>query len=76
MSTARSGARRQVRWRAGRESLAARAVLGLLPPRVGVTAGSIMFDGQDLTKATPAQLAKIRGAIAVALAAGCGKGAS
>ena len=44
------------------KSLAARAVLGLLPPRVGVTAGSIMFDGQDLTKATPAQLAKIRGA--------------
>ncbi len=44
------------------KSLAARAVLGLLPPRVGVAAGSIMFEGQDLTKATPAQLAKIRGA--------------
>jgi peptide/nickel transport system ATP-binding protein len=44
------------------KSLAARAVLGLLPPRVGVTAGSIMFEGQDLTKATPAQLAKVRGA--------------
>ncbi len=45
------------------KSLAARAVLGLLPaPRVRVTAGSIMFEGQDLTKATPAQLSKVRGA--------------
>jgi peptide/nickel transport system ATP-binding protein len=44
------------------KSLAARAVLGLLPPRVGVTAGSIMFEGQDLARAAPAQLAKIRGA--------------
>ena len=45
------------------KSLAARAVLGLLPaPRVRVTAGSILFEGQDLVQATPAQLAKVRGA--------------
>jgi peptide/nickel transport system ATP-binding protein len=45
------------------KSLAARAVLGLLPaPRVRVTGGSIMFEGQDIVRATPAQLAKIRGA--------------
>ncbi len=45
------------------KSLAARAVLGLLPaPRVRVTAGSILFEGQDLAQATPAQFGKIRGA--------------
>ncbi|MDB5414943.1 MAG: nitrate transport ATP-binding protein NrtC [Rubritepida sp.] len=45
------------------KSLAARAVLGLLPaPRVRVTAGSITFGGQDMTKLSPQDLAKIRGA--------------
>ncbi|MDB5373204.1 MAG: transporter related protein [Belnapia sp.] len=45
------------------KSLAARAVLGLLPaPRVRVTAGSILFQGEQLVGATPAQLAKTRGA--------------
>ncbi|MBR0655867.1 ABC transporter ATP-binding protein [Plastoroseomonas arctica] len=43
------------------KSLAARAILGLLPPRVTVTGGAIAFDGQDLTRLTQKQLARIRG---------------
>ncbi len=44
------------------KSLVARSILGLLPERVRVRAGSIVFDGQDLTTARPAALRAIRGA--------------
>ena len=44
------------------KSLVARSVLGLLPPPVRVSAGSMLFDGVDLAKATPAQMRRVRGA--------------
>ncbi|HEY4250414.1 MAG TPA: ABC transporter ATP-binding protein [Roseomonas sp.] len=45
------------------KSLAARAVLGLLPaPRVSVTAGRILFEGQDLARLPSKEMARIRGA--------------
>ncbi|MBW6399329.1 ABC transporter ATP-binding protein [Roseomonas sp. HJA6] len=45
------------------KSLAARAVLGLLPaPRVRVTSGRILFEGQNLATIAPRDMAKIRGA--------------
>ncbi len=45
------------------KSLAARAVLGLLPgPRVSVTSGRVLFEGQDLVSLSPREMAKIRGA--------------
>ena len=45
------------------KSLVARAVLGLLPvPRVRVTGGQILFEGQDIVQADPRALARIRGA--------------
>ena len=45
------------------KSLAARAVLGLLPgPRVHVRGGRILFEGQDLVAASTAQLQAVRGA--------------
>ena len=44
------------------KSLVARSVLGLLPERVRVRAGSVLFGGQDLVAARPAALRAIRGA--------------
>jgi peptide/nickel transport system ATP-binding protein len=45
------------------KSLAARAILGLLPvPRVRVSAGEIMFGPTDLLAASPARMRAIRGA--------------
>ena len=44
------------------KSLVARSILGLLPGRVHVRSGAILFDGQDLAHARPAALQKVRGA--------------
>ena len=44
------------------KSLVARSVLGLLPERVRVRAGSIRFQGRDLTKARAGAMRAIRGA--------------
>ncbi len=45
------------------KSLVARSILGLLPgPRVHVRSGAIRFGGQDLAKASAAQMRTIRGA--------------
>jgi peptide/nickel transport system ATP-binding protein len=44
------------------KTLAARAVLGLLPPGVERRAGRIVLDAQDLAQASPAQLRAQRGA--------------
>jgi len=44
------------------KSMTAGAVLGLLPEGVRATAGSILFDGQDLLALSDAELRKIRGA--------------
>jgi peptide/nickel transport system ATP-binding protein len=44
------------------KSLVARSILGLLPGRVRVRAGSIMFDGQDLARAPLKALQTVRGA--------------
>ncbi len=45
------------------KSLVARSILGLLPgPRVRVAGGRILFEGQDLARATAAQMRAIRGA--------------
>ena len=43
------------------KSLVARSILGLLPKSVAVTGGSILFEGRDLTKATPRQMRAVRG---------------
>jgi len=43
------------------KSISCLAVMGLLPPGVRVTGGSIVFDGEDITGATPKQLTRIRG---------------
>lgn len=44
------------------KSLTARAVMGLLPkPRVHVTKGSVIFQGEDLTKVSDDRLRQIRG---------------
>ena len=44
------------------KSLVARSVLGLLPERVRIRQGSILFGGQDLAAARPAAMRAIRGA--------------
>jgi peptide/nickel transport system ATP-binding protein len=44
------------------KSLVARSILGLLPERVRVRSGSILFQGQDLVAARPAAMRAIRGA--------------
>ncbi len=44
------------------KSLVARSILGLLPERVAISSGSILFEGADLTRATPAHMRAIRGA--------------
>ena len=44
------------------KSVMARAVMGLLPgPHVRVTAGRILFEGEDLLEASPARMRAIRG---------------
>src|ERR1700759_4856665 len=43
------------------KTAAARAVLGLLPPGLGRTGGTISFDGQDITKISSRQMQKLRG---------------
>jgi len=44
------------------KTMTARAVLGLLPPGGRITAGSVRFDGQELTALTERQLTRVRGA--------------
>jgi len=44
------------------KTMAARAVLGLLPPGVRVSSGDILLDGEDLLQATPRRLRALRGA--------------
>ena len=41
---------------------AARALMGLTPPGLVRSGGEILFEGQSITSATPAQLRKLRGA--------------
>jgi len=41
---------------------AARAIMGLTPPPLVVAGGSILFEGVDVTQASPAALRKLRGA--------------
>src|SRR5690606_40697992 len=44
------------------KSMTARAIMGLLPqPHVRVSAGSIVFKGKDLIKASDTELRRIRG---------------
>ncbi|AWP74820.1 ABC transporter ATP-binding protein [Bordetella bronchiseptica] len=43
------------------KSLTASAVMGLLPGNLGVSAGSIRLDGEDLTAASPARMQALRG---------------
>ncbi|MDB5707207.1 MAG: peptide transporter ATP-binding protein [Sphingomonas bacterium] len=43
------------------KTLATRAIVGLLPPGVRQTAGSILFDGQDLALVSAAGMRRIRG---------------
>jgi peptide/nickel transport system ATP-binding protein len=43
------------------KTMAARAVLGLLPPPLARSAGRVLLDGQDLTVLTPDALRRIRG---------------
>ncbi|MEP0943558.1 MAG: ABC transporter ATP-binding protein [Rhizobiaceae bacterium] len=44
------------------KSMTALAIMGLLPEKVGrIASGSIMFDGEDLSKASDARLREIRG---------------
>ena len=44
------------------KSMTALAIMGLLPEKIGrIAGGSILFDGEDLTKASPARLRAIRG---------------
>ncbi|WP_415921657.1 ABC transporter ATP-binding protein [Tateyamaria sp. SN6-1] len=44
------------------KSMTALAIMGLLPDRIGrVAGGSIRFDGEDMTTASPARLREIRG---------------
>ncbi len=43
------------------KTMAARAVMGLLPPGIARTAGRIDFDGHDIALATPRQLRALRG---------------
>ncbi|MGH7660629.1 MAG: ABC transporter ATP-binding protein [Vulcanimicrobiaceae bacterium] len=43
------------------KTIMARSVLGLLPPRVHITAGEILLEGEDLRKASAARMREIRG---------------
>ena len=44
------------------KSMMANAIMRLLPDRVTIDAGRIMFEGRDLVAASPADLRKVRGA--------------
>jgi peptide/nickel transport system ATP-binding protein len=44
------------------KTMAARSVMGLVPPPVKLTSGSIRFDGQEVTTMAPRRLRAIRGA--------------
>ena len=45
------------------KTMLALSILGLLPRRTGrITGGQVLFDGEDLTRATPERLREIRGA--------------
>lgn len=44
------------------KTMIARAVMGLLPPGGRVTAGSLHFQGQDITRATGGEMRRLRGA--------------
>jgi peptide/nickel transport system ATP-binding protein len=44
------------------KSMTASAVMRLLPPGVAIEAGSVMFEGQDLTRLDEAAVRKLRGA--------------
>ncbi|TWT10861.1 ABC transporter ATP-binding protein [Reyranella sp. CPCC 100927] len=43
------------------KTMAARAILGLLPPAIARVDGRIRLDGEDLTQATPERLRQLRG---------------
>ncbi|MFC6084113.1 ABC transporter ATP-binding protein [Sphaerisporangium aureirubrum] len=43
------------------KTLTSMSILGLLPPTVRVSAGSVWFDGVDLLRCTPRRLRRIRG---------------
>jgi len=44
------------------KTLASRAIMDLLPPGVARVSGDILLDGRELTKLTPLELRKVRGA--------------
>ncbi|RDI51507.1 ABC transporter ATP-binding protein [Microvirga subterranea] len=44
------------------KTLAARAIMALEPPAISRTAGTIRFDGQELTQLSPSDLRRLRGA--------------
>lgn len=44
------------------KTLAARAVMGFIPPAVRLISGSIRFDGEEVTTMAPKRLRAIRGA--------------
>ncbi len=44
------------------KTLAARAVMGLVPPAIERVSGSILLDGDDVTRMTPKRLRAVRGA--------------
>ncbi len=43
------------------KSTIAKAVLGILPPAIKITAGEILFDGQDLLKLSPERIRELLG---------------
>ena len=43
------------------KSVMARAILGLLPPRLYASLGGIRFDGEDLLQVPPARMRQVRG---------------
>jgi peptide/nickel transport system ATP-binding protein len=43
------------------KSVMARAIVGLLPPRLYASAGEIRFDGEDLLRVSPARMRQVRG---------------
>jgi peptide/nickel transport system ATP-binding protein len=44
------------------KSIMANAIMRLLPDRVTITAGRVMFEGHDLAAASPAEMRRLRGA--------------
>ncbi len=43
------------------KSMTAMSVMGLLSPNISVTGGSILFEGKDMTRLTPAQMRELTG---------------